>query len=453
VQPMFSLGKISDDARRVRSCAIGADRQTANLAFQAVSAVEMHLLHRGWPVGEALGAIPEFQKVLGLGRPACHEAIIILEARGLVDVRRGRNGGLFVAAPTVEDVVGAMLMYLAISSARTECIQQFRLFTWRMVVEAAIKRGIVCFDAIGGASQWGFAFDLAQFIGNPAIALASQISEMLVHACDGRAAFVRDALLETAIKARDMARAVSRLEALAGSMELSEPVLALETIEHRFVRSERRSAMGLAARIAREMIHRPDAAEAEWETAERLGYPDLVVRQARRILQDLGIVQCRRGSKGALRAQPAGPGGVVRLLTPCLIARGMTSKDSTEAFYFLATGAARMGAVRGGGFRAAPLEAIGSNADSLDLFDLLRTENLLLDLAGNPLLSIMARATGLANLPRERPIGMPVRVEIMRSNQRILRAIMAGDGESAAALARAKAEALQQSADSQVRIA
>jgi DNA-binding FadR family transcriptional regulator len=450
---MFSLGEISDDARRVRSCAIGVDRQTANLAFQAVSAVEMHLLHRGWPVGEPLGAIPEFQKALGLGRPACQETIIILEARGLVDVRRGRNGGLFVAAPTVEDVVGAMLMYLAISSARTECIQQFRLFTWRMVVEAAIKRRIACFDAIGGASPLGFAFELAQFIGNPVIALACQISEMLVRACDGRAAFVRDALLETAIEARDMARAVSRLEVLAGSVELSEPLLALETIEHRFARSERRSAMGLAARMAREMIRDPDAAEAEWETAERLGHPDLVVRQARRILQDFGIARCRRGSKGALRAQPAGPGGVVRLLTPCLIASGMTSKDSTEAFYFLATGAARIGAVRVGRFRGPPLEAFGPNANSLELFDLLRTENMLLDLAGNPLLSIVARATGLANLPRERPIGMPVRVEIMRSNQRILRAVMAGDGEGAAALARSKSEALQQSSDSQVRIA
>ena len=96
----FSPGKVSDDARRLTSCIIGAEVPTGNLAHEAVSAMEMHLLQRGWPVGEVLGALPDVQKGLGLGRPTCREAMIILEARGLLDVRRGPGGGLFVAAPT-----------------------------------------------------------------------------------------------------------------------------------------------------------------------------------------------------------------------------------------------------------------------------------------------------------------------------------------------------------------
>jgi len=429
----------------VRSCAIGADRQTVNLALDAVSDVEMHLLQRGWPVGEALGAIPDIQKVLGLGRPACREAIIILEARGLLNVRRGRKGGLFVAAPTAEDVVGAMLMHLAISGARTECVQEFRLLVWRMVVEAAIKRSLTNFDPIGGTGPWGFAVDLAQCIGNPAMALASQLAEMLVRTCEGRPAPMRDALLETAIKARDLPKAFSRLEVLTGPMDLVAPILALETIEHRFAWSERRSAMSLAARMAQEMIHNPNRIEAEWETADRFGYPDLVVRQARRLLQDSGIVQCRRGSKGALWGPPAGPAGVIRMLTPCLMASGMTALDNTEAFYFLATNAARLAAEQTGLHPRAPTMVTRAFANSVDLIDLLRTENLLLELAGNPLLSIMARSLGLANLPRERTVGMPCRADIVMSNHRILHAVEAGDGETAAALARGKAETLQQS--------
>lgn len=336
MHPRFSLGKISDDARRVRFCAIGADSQTANLAHEAVSDVEMHLLQSGWPVGEALGAIPDIQKILGLGRPACREAIIILEARGLLEVRRSRKGGLFVAAPTAEDVVGAMLMYLAISGVRTECVHEFRVLVWRMVVETAIKRRVAG-EPFGEVGEWGFAFDLAQRIGNPAMVLASQIAEMLVLTCAGRPAPVRDALLETAIKARDLSPALSRLEVLAGGpVALTEPVLALEMIEHRLVWSERRGAVSLAAKMTREMIHNPDTVEAEWETADRFGYPDLVVRQARRILQDFGIVRCRRGSRGVLWRPAAGPAGVIRMLTPCLMASGMTASDNTEAFYFLA---------------------------------------------------------------------------------------------------------------------
>jgi DNA-binding FadR family transcriptional regulator len=422
----------------------------ATLAHKAVSHVEMQFLQNGWPVGEALGSIPDFQRLLGLGRPACHEAIIILEARGFLDVRRGRKGGLFVAAPTAEVVVGAMLMYLAISGESAECIQDFRSLVWRMVVQATIKRGISDFDPVGGPGQWGFAFDLAQRIGNPAMALAAQIAEMLVRTCEGRHAHVRDEALETAIRMRDVSGAFHRLEALAGPVDLAAPLLALETVEHRFARSERRSAMSLAARMTREMIHRPDAAEAEWETADRLGYSDLVVRQARRILQDFGIAQCRKGSKGALLAQPAGPAGVIRQLTPCLMASGMTEHDGTEAFCFLATSAARLGAERAGLHSSTLTRKIGSFANSVDLGDLLRTENLLLELSGNPLLSIMARSLGLANLPRERPIGMPSRADVVVANHRILRAVEAGDGETAAALARGKAEALQQLADSNV---
>ena len=76
--PSFSPGKVSDDARRLTSCIIGAPDPTGNLSHAAVSAVEMHLLRKGWPVGEALGALPDVQKGLGLGRPACREAMIIL---------------------------------------------------------------------------------------------------------------------------------------------------------------------------------------------------------------------------------------------------------------------------------------------------------------------------------------------------------------------------------------
>lgn len=447
----FSPGKVSNDARRLTSCIIGADDPTGNLAHEAVSAVEMHLLQRGWPVGEALGALPDVQKGLGLGRPACREALIILEARGLLDVRRGPGGGLFVAAPTAEDVVGAMLMYLTISSASRDCIQEFRLLVWRMVVEAAIDRSFGAPAA--NAGEWGFAVDLAQGIGNPAMALAAQIAEMLVRNCEGRPAPGHDVLLERALRARDARRAFSRLEDLANPMDLAAPSLALEAMERSFARSGRKSAVALAARMTREMIHRPEKLEAEWETAERLGYSDAVVRQARRILQDFGVVRCQRGRKGALWGPPASPAGVIRLLAPCLIASGTTASDNAEAANILACNAPRLAAAQAAGCGRAQTRVLGSFANSLELIDLIRMENLLLDLAGNPLLSIMTRALGLANLVSlEAKISLQRRVDSVAFNHRILRAIEAGDAETAGLLARAKGE-MQQSEASYRKLA
>ena len=441
----FSPGKVSDDARRLTSCIIGADDPTGNLAHEAVSAVEMHLLQKGWPVGEALGALPDVQKGLGLGRPACREAMIILEARGLLDIRRGPGGGLFVAAPTAEDVVAAMLMYLTISGASGSCIQEFRLLVWRMVAEAAIDRGVGAPATAANAGEWGFAVDLAQRIGNPAMALAAQIAEILVRTCEGRPAPGHDVLLERALKARDTRQAILRLEDLANPIDLAAPLHALDAMERGFARSGCKLAMALAARMTREMIHRPEKVEAEWETADRLGYSDAVVRQARRILQDFGVVRCQRGRKGALWGAPASPAGVIRLLAPCLIATGMTTRDSTETANFLACNAPRLSAVRAAEYGRAQIKVLDSFANSLEFIDLIRIENLFLELAGNPLLSIMTRSLGLVNLlSLEARVSLQRRVDIVAFNVRILRAIEAGDAETAGLLARAKGE-IQQS--------
>jgi DNA-binding FadR family transcriptional regulator len=449
----FLPGKASDDARRLTSCIIGADDPTGNLAHEAVSAVELQLLQGGWPVGEALGALPDVQKDLGLGRPACREAMIILEARGLLDVRRGPGGGLFVAAPTAEDVVGAMLMYLTLSGANKHCIQEFRLLVWRMIVEAAIDRGVATAVLAAGAGQWGFAVDLAQRIGNPAMALAAQIAEMLVRACEGRPAPALDFLLERALRLRDTHKAFARLEDMANPMDLAAPLLALEAMERSFAWAGRKSAMALAARMTREMMLRPEKPEAEWETAERLGYSDAVVRQARRILQDFGVVRCQRGRKGALWGVPASPAGVIRLLAPCLIASGTSARDNAEAANFLACNGPRLAAGRAAENGWAQTKVLGSFANSLELIDMIQIENLLLALAGNPLLSIMTRSLGLANLVSPgAKISLHRRVEVMRINHRILRAIEAGDAEKADFLARAKGE-IQQSEASYQKLA
>jgi len=441
----YSPGKVSDAARRLSSCIIGADDPTGNLAHEAVSAVEMHYLQRGWPVGEALGALPDVQKSLGLGRPACREAMIILEARGLLDVRRGPGGGLFVAAPAAEDVVGAMLMYLTISGLNGKCIQEFRLLVWRMVVEAAIDRCVGAPASDANTGKWGFAFDLAQRIGNPAMALVAQIAEMLVRTCEGQVAPEHDVVLERALRTCDTRQAMRRLEELANPVACAAPLLVMDAMERSFAWSGRKSAMALAAKMTREMIHRPERLEAEWETADRLGYSDAMVRQARRILQDFGAVRCQRGKKGALWGPPASPAGVIRLLAPCLIATGMTTRDSTETANFLACCAPRLAAARAAGYDRGQIKLLGSFASSLEFIDLIRIENLLLELAGNPLLSIVTRSLGLANLVSpEATISRQRRVDIVALNHRILRAIETGDAEKAGLLARAKGE-IQQS--------
>jgi DNA-binding FadR family transcriptional regulator len=435
----------SDDVQRVGVCMIGAVTPSS-LAHEAVLGIEMDLLRQGWPVGQPLGALPEMQKRLGLGRPASREAITILEARGLLDVRRGPGGGLFVAAPALDDVAGAVLMYLALTGGTHASIKEFRLLVWRMVVTAAIQNRGASPPWGATSHEWGFAAVLAEQTGNATMGLLARLAEILVRISHGEEAPSHDRALETAIKIGNLAKAFERLDVLAGPVHDDAPIVALEVPERGFSLSGRKSAMALAARMARELSRSERTQEAEWETADRLGYTDAVVRQARRILQDFGIVSCQQGRKGAGLAPPAAPTGVIRLLAACIVASTTSGLDIREAIPFLMSAAPVLAAGRAKSDGTASV-AQNTSPSSPDELEVLALDNLLLELSGNPLLAIVVRSLGFASIfiANDAPIP-PHLSEVIALNRRILKAIESGDVEAASALAHAKLQIMQQPA-------
>ena len=424
----------TDELQRISACMLGAP-VPASLAHQAVIGMEMSLLRQGWPVGRSLGALPEVRKQLGLGRPAFREAITILEARGLLDVRRGPGGGLFVGAPALEDVVGAVLMYLAFAGETTACIAEFRLVVWRMIVNAAIQRHV---SLSAEASHWGFAVDLAEQVGNPTMVMLARLAEMLVRTAACGDAPARDCALDAAIRQGDLPVAFARLDELAGPMRADAPIIALALAERAFSLSGRKSAMALAARMTQELSDRPATQEAEWQTAERLGYTDAIVRQARRILQDFGLVRCRQGRRGAELAPPTAPTGVIRLLAPCLMASTMSPLDEREAISFLVSDSPVLAVRHGIAGGSVSVGRFPSSA-GLETVEALTLENLLLELSGNTLLAIVVRSLGVASVFAAGDPLPPVELaEVNAINRRLLQAIEAGDACAVGVLSRIK---------------
>jgi len=436
------LGTTIDELQRISTCMIGAP-VPASLAHQAVIGMEMSLLRQGWPVGRALGALPDVRKQLGLGRPAFREAITVLEARGLLDVRRGPGGGLFVGAPALEDVVGAVLMYLALAGETAACIVEFRLVVWRMVVSAAIQRGVV--PSAHGDPR-GFAIDLAERTRNPTMVLLVQLVDMLVRTTACGDAPDSNAALDAAIRAGDLGAAHAQLDELVGPIAADAPIIALDFAERAFSLSGRKSAMALAARLTHELSDRSATQEAEWQTAERLGYTDAVVRQARRILQDFGLVRCRQGRRGAELAPPTAPTGVIRLLAPCLMASAMSPLDEREAISFLLGYAPVLAVRRGTAGGAAPVVR-SIPLPGPDAFEVLTLENHLLEMSGNSLLAIVVRSLGVANILAA---GDPLPPEDVREvdeiNRSLLQAIERGDAAAVDTLTRAKLAIMQRPA-------
>lgn len=437
---------MDDSQQRMSACMMGITAPSApvSVAHEAVVSIEMDLFRQGWPVGQSLGALPDVQKQLGLGRPASREAITILEARGMLDVRRGPGGGLFVAAPSLDDVAGSILMYLALAGETYACIEEFRLLMWRMIVKTAIQQNVALPTAGTVDGQWGFAVALAEQAGNRTMGLLARLAELLMRIAHRADAPGRDVKLETAIRDGNLGKAFERLDRLAGPGKDDATIIALDVAEKGFTLSGRKSAMALAARMARELSGPDRPQEAEWETAQRLGYTEGVVRQARRILQDFGVLRCRQGRKGAEFAPPTAPTGVIRLLAPCLVASATLAVDIREAIFFVVSSATVLAAGR---VKAndSPSVRLIAPPPGPDAFEAITLENKLLELSGNPLLSIVVRSLGLANTFIARDALIPPHLgEIVALNRRILRAIDSGDAMTAQSLAQAKFDLMQQ---------
>ncbi len=432
-----------DELQRLFACMIGAQAPDS-LAQVAVLGMEMDLFRKGWPVGLSLGALQDVQQRFGLGRPASQAAIKILEARGLLDVRRGPGGGVFVASPSLDDVAGAVLVQLALNGATSDCIEEFRLLVWRMIVNAALVRGVPPPPTGKPRPADEFIADLAERLDNPAMRLMAQLAAKLVQISLADGQHTPDAALEQAIGQGDLDAVFARLGTLSAAISSDAPVIAFEVAERAFSLSGRKSAMALAAKMARELSAASGTQEAEWETADRLGYTDAVVRQARRILQDFGMVKCRQGRKGAEMASSAAPTGVIRLLASYLVVNASLQVDKLEAIAFLVSSAPILAARRFRDGTGAP-DFTDKRFSMANVVDALTLENLVVELSGNPLLEIAVRSLGLSNLFIASPPLVPPNLGAMLEvNRMILKAIVEGDVAAAEKLAFAKLAMMQQ---------
>ena len=85
--------------------------------------VQHHIALRLIGPGECLPSERELAATFGVGRPTVQHALRLLEAGRLVETRRGRNGGTFVAAPAsdataLDDLMTRVLRAAAESSRR-----------------------------------------------------------------------------------------------------------------------------------------------------------------------------------------------------------------------------------------------------------------------------------------------------------------------------------------------
>lgn len=89
--------------------------------------IQQAILNGQLKSGDRLANERELGNVFGVSRPTLREAIRSLEAAGIVEVRRGTNGGTFITEPKPDQVGQALATLIRFRGATAEELAEFRV--------------------------------------------------------------------------------------------------------------------------------------------------------------------------------------------------------------------------------------------------------------------------------------------------------------------------------------
>jgi len=245
-------------AERIYVASTSDGESGARLTEALARRIEDDIASLGPVPGASLGSLRELSERYRVGRSVVREAVGLLERRGLGRLRPGPCGGFILARPRPETIGAALADYFMSGGITARQIQDVR-------------------EALALVSP-GTADDAV----SPLLVQCIQALEWRLR--DGRASLSGD---------------VVQLASSAGTR-----------------------ATVIARRLAEEIQRtRPAGTRlgSEWDLCERFGVSRLTLRQAIRLLQDSGLVECRRGRGNGLVIRDRRATGSIRLMLAYLI--------------------------------------------------------------------------------------------------------------------------------------
>lgn len=345
--------------------AFSGDKESAwspKLAEKVAATMTRDIIRRGWNVGELLGSEAELAIRYGVSRWVIREAISIAQADGLVEIRRGRNGGLAVAAPALDAIGSSIRSFLEVGriSGRHLTDARVLLESLAMALAAArlddrrierLRAASARAEHVDAGNSVELAYELLREIleaaGNDALTvLAYALSQVTADLALRRGvpeATLRKAAISLvqfrreqieAIIAYDRDRAgrlvrehlevAARLTAGAAQGKVNPRLIDLTKVliagngtaqpPRRLKRSEE-IAQTLQAEIVANNWPADHLVGSEADLMARFGVSRSVLREGIRPLERLGIVSMRRGPSSGLRVTRPDPQAIIRSVT------------------------------------------------------------------------------------------------------------------------------------------
>ncbi|EIZ80901.1 GntR family transcriptional regulator [Novosphingobium sp. Rr 2-17] len=429
------------------STVTGRANEDIKLAHKVAVMLQHEIISEGLCVGHSLGTAAEIRSRYSVGRWALREAVGILELRGIARLRIGRGGGLVVMEPNFSDLVNLTLLYLYANRGGAREISEAR----RSVITAVVKKLLDCSPSsadpkcLGDVDQ---AIDLPRFLaaqtGNGAFELAVEFVECVREAC----APSRSATDDWENYGKNLWLLICRNEKDAALSKLDE---FLTSDEQRMAKTwkglpelSKRSGAGklayrLALEILRDVVENPDRSDdffgSEADIGMQFDATAEIVRQAIRLIEDLGVVAPRRGRYGGVILRPPNTASIAALIPHLLAQKHLSVATCFEAASFLGDEITRLAARR--------LKETGpsKNRKSLlaeDYTDAMTIDRKIQAYAENPLLISIERGMGFYSYTIEPPVFaklLPME-RVIAMSRRVLEAVEAGDVEAASTATR-----------------
>jgi DNA-binding FadR family transcriptional regulator len=307
----------------------------ARLTEELARRIEDDIAELGMAPGASLGSLRVLAERYRAGRSVVREAVGLLERRGLGRLRPGPCGGFILARPQPEYIASALAEHFLASGVRPLHIQDAR-------------------EALALMSQ-GVA-------GDPVSPLLFQCLERLESGLGAGAGGV------------------------AQSADTSTPQAPSSTLAPFIARRLAAEIQGTWAAGAR--------LGSEWDLCERFGVSRLTLRQAIRLLQDTGLVECRRGRGNGLVIRDRRAGGGIRLMLAYLIGEKLDPMAAGTILFQLNAHVPALAVGRASADQRQQLEVALSrleDCESFDRCDLLGLVHLVSRLADSPVIDLFSR--------------------------------------------------------------
>ena len=384
------------------------------MAEEAARRIEDDIASSGFLPGCSLGSLRVLSERYRVGRAVIREALGLLERRGLGKMRPGPCGGFILTKPRCDGVARELAQHFRTSGITLQQLLDAREAVDLMVVRMALaarSRSPIPPDSSGGipgidTDPLTARLQLAQGAHEPALALLVECLNQLTldFLPAGAAQWVG---LEAQHAMSDVHLAVQRgdLSAAMGAAERAhQELMACMSELKQSSRSDYPLSAGgalagnIASQLAAQILGGGSAGMrlgSEWDLCERFGVSRLTLRRAIRLLQDSGLVECRRGRGNGLIARDRRAPGSIRLLLAYLISEKLDPMSAGTMLLQLNCFTPALAVARAGEDEKHKLQAaLGKieSDESVDRYDLLRLVQRVSRLADSPVIDLISRS-------------------------------------------------------------